>query len=132
VRRAAAGWAVALALAGCGGDAGDDVRGVVAGWLSALSRSDGEAACALVATELAARASPSCEAVYGGYGELLGERLGQAGLTVAEVVAAEPDAVAIRVDGTRARASILGAPFQPIELRRTADGWRIVRGLVPA
>jgi hypothetical protein len=131
VRRAATGWALALALAGCGGGAEDDVRGVVAEWLSALAQSDGERACTLVVAELAARASPSCEAVYGGYGELLGERLGQAGLTVAEVVAAEPDAVAVTVDGARARASILGAPFQPIELRRTDDGWRIVRGLVP-
>ena len=131
MRRAAAVWAVALVLAGCGGGAEDDVRGVVAAWLSALSRSDGEAACALVAAELAARASPSCEAVYGGYGEVLGERLGQAGLAVEEVVAAGPDAVAITVDGARARASILGAPFGPIELRRTDDGWRIARGLVP-
>jgi hypothetical protein len=132
VRRAAGVAALAVVLAGCGSGAENEARETVGRWLAALAKSDGAAACELVAPELAERARPSCEVVYGGYGEVIGERLGQAGLDVERVVRAEPDAVRVAVAGDQASATIAEAPFDAILLRRTDEGWRVVRGLVPA
>ena len=120
------------ALSGCGGDDAADPRKTVVAWLSALAKSDGQRACALMAPELAARAAPSCEAVYGGYGEVLGETLGAAGLGIDDLVAADGDALGVDVNGERATVDLPGDVFSPIELRLTGDGWRVVSGLRPA
>jgi hypothetical protein len=125
--------AAAVALAGCGGggDAAAEVRQTAVAWLSALAESDGERACGLVAPELAAQAQPSCDQVYAGYGEVLGETLGAAGLAVEDVVGGEGGLV-VSVEGEHAAVELPGDVFLPIELRRTDDGWRVVRGLRPA
>jgi hypothetical protein len=126
----ATGVAAVGALSGCGGDDAAGARKTAAAWLSALAESDGQRACALMAPELAALAVPSCEAVYGGYGEVLGETLGAAGLAVDDLVAG--DALLVDVDGDRATVGLVGDVFRPIELRLTEDGWRVVSGLRPA
>ncbi len=120
------------ALSSCGGDDAADARKTAAAWLSALAESDGQRACALMAPELAAQAVPSCETVYGGYGEVLGETLGAAGLAVDDLVAGDGDALVVEVDGGRATVRLLGDVFRPLELRLTGDGWRVVSGLRPA
>jgi hypothetical protein len=119
-------------LASCGVDDAADARETAAAWLSALAESDGKGACALMAPELVAQATPSCEVVYGGYGEVLGETLGAAGLAVDDLVAGNGDALVVDVTGDRAAVRVVGDIFRPIELRLTAEGWRVVSGLRPA
>jgi hypothetical protein len=125
--------AAVVALAGCGGDdSGAEARETGVAWLSALVESDGERACGLMAPELVAQAQPSCERVYGGYGEVLGETLGAAGLALEDILADEGAALVVSVDGEHAAVELPGGVFLPIELRRTDSGWRVVRGLRPA
>jgi hypothetical protein len=85
-----------------------------------------------MAPELAVQAVPSCEAVYGGYGEVLGETLGAAGLAVDDLVAGDGDALVVDVNGDRATVGLAADVFRPIELRLTGEGWRVVSGLRPA
>jgi hypothetical protein len=126
--------AAAVALTGCGGS-GDPVREVreaTVVWLSALAASDGAGACELLAPELAEQARPSCEVVYGGHGEVLGETLGAAGLAFDDVVGGEGQALAITVEGDQATVELPSGTFLPIKLRHADEGWRVVRGLRPA
>ena len=120
------------ALGACGGGSSAnaaEARRTAVAWLSALAESDGRGACALLAPELAAQAEPSCEAIYGGYGEALGETLGATGLSFDDVVADDGAALRVSVDGERATVALPGEAFRPLELRLTDDGWRVARGL---
>jgi hypothetical protein len=119
------------ALGACGGASDDstEARRTAVAWLSALAESDGRGACALLAPALAAQAEPSCEAIYGGYGEVLGETLGAAGLSFDDVVGDDGAALHVSVDGERATVALPGEVFRPLELRLTDKGWRVARGL---
>lgn len=111
---------LALALAGCGGVSDDArARAVASDWLTAVYDSDGARACELFAAEVVERL-PTCATVYSMLGEALGETLGgSAGL--------QPDALAVTVDGDHAVATV-GDGKGTLELVRTDDGWRVLRG----
>jgi hypothetical protein len=138
--------AAGLAAASCAGAPGDtgSARETARAWLLAVYESDGERACELLAPErveevertasaaalaaspdLPADRLPTCETVYSAQAETLAEPLAAAGVTAGDLESSD-GILAVEVAGERATVTVAGG-VRTVELRRTAEGWRVVR-----